>query len=139
MCIYGQYVIYSDIFCLCQETCFESFHKVPYNSSEKHIGVSFDHPLVQNHWINLQYDFSGNDILWAPHYLFHFVSFAGMVSSSWILYFGMPKNSTPFLYLFTLIPKWLPLFADLISIYTLTAPGISTVPPSPFSLFDTGM
>ena len=84
-------------------------------------------------------DFSGNDILWAPHYLFHFVSFAGMVSSSWILYFGMPKNSTPFLYLFTLIPKWLPLFADLISIYTLTAPGISTVPPSPFSLFDTGM
>lgn len=32
--------------------------------------------------INLQYDFSENHILWAPHYLFHFVSFAGMVSSS---------------------------------------------------------
>lgn len=89
--------------------------------------------------INLQYDFSGNHILWAPHYLFHFDSFAGMVSSSLIVYFGMPKKSTPFLYLFTLIPKWLPLFADLISIYTLTAPDISTVPPSLFSLSDTGM
>lgn len=137
MYIYGQSVIYSELFHLYRETCFECFHKVPYNSSEKHTGVSFDHPLVQNHY--LQCDFSGNHTLWAPHYLFHFVPFAGRLSSSWVLYFGMSKNSTPLLYLFTLIPKWLPLFADLISVYTLTAPGLSAVPPSPFSLSNTGL
>ena len=35
----------------CAETCFECFHKVLYNSSEKHTGVSFVHPLVQNHYL----------------------------------------------------------------------------------------
>lgn len=118
MYIYSQYVIYSELFYV-KGICFECFHGVPTNSSEKHIGVSFWSPPCSESLNQSIFSMISQEIIYsgkAPHYLFHFVSFAGMVSSSLILYFWHAQEIHPFLYLFTFI-WWLPLFADLISIY----------------------
>lgn len=74
----------------------------------------------------------------APHYLFHFVSFAGMVSSSLILYFGMPKKSTPLSVSIHIYPQVTSSVCRFNS-YLYTDSSWHIHSPSLSSLSDTGM